>query len=201
MGNNCYLVSSGKDALLIDAAADAPHLLALAEEAGVRITDVLTTHQHFDHVQALEEVLAATGARHHASVQDAPALPAAVDVTWGANPDDDAPEAFTTSSPALDALGMRLVLLRGHTPGGLGVILPGQAAGQDGPTQLFSGDSLFPGGVGKTESPQDFTSLLDDVTRRCFTLPDDTVVHPGHGDATTIGAERPHLDEWRERGW
>ncbi|MEY8566787.1 MBL fold metallo-hydrolase [Corynebacteriaceae bacterium 7-707] len=197
MGNNCYLVSAGGDALLIDAADEAGRLLAVAADAGVRITDVLTTHRHHDHVQALADVLEATGARHHASVQDAPDLPVAVDRTWGHDADDDTPEPFTTSSPSLDALGMRLILLRGHTAGGLGVILPRH----DGPDDLFPGDSLFPGGVGKTSSPEDFSSLISDVERRCFTLPDDTRVHPGHGDGTTIGAERPHLGEWRERGW
>ncbi|MCJ7858686.1 MBL fold metallo-hydrolase [Corynebacterium kalidii] len=197
MGNNCYLVSAGGDALLIDAADEAGRLLSVAADAGVRITDVLTTHRHHDHVGALQEVLAATGARHHASVQDAPELPASVDQTWGHHPDDDAPEPFTTSSPALDALGMQLILLRGHTAGGLGVLVP-QA---DGPDDLFSGDSLFPGGVGKTATPEDFASLTSDVARRCFTLLDDTRVHPGHGAGTTIGAERPHLGEWLERGW
>ncbi|MEJ6548598.1 MBL fold metallo-hydrolase [Corynebacterium sp. USCH3] len=197
MGNNCYLVSSGGDALLIDAADEAPHLLSTAADAGVRITDVLTTHRHWDHVQALTEILAATGARHHASVQDAPDLPVHVDASWGHDPDRDAPEDFITSSPSLNSLGMRLILLRGHTAGGLGVILPRD----DGPDHLFAGDSLFPGGVGKTESPEDFDMLLTDVSRRCFSLPDDTLVHPGHGDGTTIGTERPHLEQWRERGW
>ena len=197
MGNNCYLVSAGGDALLIDAADDAQRLLAVAADADVQITDVLTTHRHHDHVQALAEVLAATGARHHASAQDAPEIPATVDRTWGHDPDSDTPEIFTTSSSALNALGMQLILLRGHTAGGLGVILPRP----DGPDDLFSGDSLFPGGVGKTETTEDFTSLLTDVSRRCFSLPDTTRVHPGHGDSTTIGTERPHLEEWRARGW
>lgn len=200
MDNNCYLVSTGGDALLIDAADDADLLLATADDLGVRITDVLTTHRHHDHVGALAEVLGATGARHHASVQDSPDIPADVDRTWGGRPDEAAPEEFTTSSDALNSLGMSLVLLRGHTAGGLGVILPG-ADGPESAPHLFSGDSLFPGGVGKTESPQDFTQLLTDVTERCFSLPDDTVVLPGHGDATTLGAERPHLAEWKERGW
>ena len=67
---------------------------------------------------------------------------------------------------------------------------------------MFTGDSLFPGGVGKTNSPEDFTSLLTDVTERLFDpLPDATWVYPGHGNDTTLGTERPHLGEWRERGW
>ena len=200
MDNSCYLISTGGDALLIDAANDADHLLALADSLGVRITDVLTTHRHADHVQALAQVLAATGARHHASQQDAPELPVAVDTRWGAAPDSDAPERLVTSSDRLNALAIDLVLLRGHTAGGLAVILRTDGD-TDGVTHVFPGDSLFPGGVGKTGSPGDFTRLFDDVERRLFVLPDNSAVHPGHGDDTTLGAERPHLTDWRARGW
>ena len=88
-------------------------------------------------------------------------------------------------------------MLRGHTPGG--VALGAEINGQQ---HLFVGDSLFPGGVGKTSSPEDFTQLLDDVISRIFEVyPDDAIVHPGHGASTTLGAERPHLDQWRARGW
>ena len=199
MDHNCYLIATGGDALLIDAADDAEHLLALAGELGVKITDVLTTHQHHDHVRALPEVLAATGARHHAPAPDARALPAPVDCTWGddRSPEGDAGELFTPASPALAELGMLVVLLRGHTPGGLALAL----STGEGPTHLFTGDSLFPGGVGNTATPEDFTRLLGDVSVRCFCYPDSTVVHPGHGDDTTLGAERPALDTWRDRGW
>ncbi|MGI3785297.1 MAG: MBL fold metallo-hydrolase, partial [Janthinobacterium lividum] len=93
----------------------------------------------------------------------------------------------------LDVVG-----LVGHTPGSI-VLAYG---GPQGPTHLFTGDSLFPGGAGKTWSPEDFTSLMDDLEAKVFAVyDDDTVVHPGHGDATTLGAERPHLAEWRARGW
>ncbi|MCI1256607.1 MULTISPECIES: MBL fold metallo-hydrolase [Corynebacterium] len=199
MDNNCYLITAGGDALLIDAADDATHLLSLAEQLGVTITDVLTTHRHSDHVRALAEVLAATGARHHSAGPDAPALPSPSDRTWGdpRSPEGDAGEPLAPASPALSELGMLVVLLRGHTPGGLALYLPTD----DGPAHLFTGDSLFPGGVGNTASPEDFRLLLGDVTSRCFRYPDTTAVHPGHGDDTTLGAERPHLDEWRDRGW
>lgn len=199
MDNDCYLLAVGGDALLVDAADDAAHLLGLAAELGVQITDVLTTHRHHDHVRALTEVLAATGARHHAPVPDADALPAPADRTWGdpRSPEGDAGQELDPASPALAGLGMLVVLLRGHTPGGLVLVLPTD----DGPVHLFTGDSLFPGGVGNTSAPEDFTRLLDDVTARCFRYPDDTVVHPGHGDDTTLGTERPHLTEWRDRGW
>lgn len=199
MNNDCYLVASSGDALLIDAADDAPHLLALAGELGVRITDVLTTHRHNDHVRALPDVLAATGARHHAPVPNAPALPVPSDRTWGdgRSPEGDAGDPLDPASTALARLGMLVVLLRGHTPGGLALVLPSD----EGPVHLFTGDSLFPGEVGNTATADDFTRLLDDVTARCFRYPDSTVVHPGHGDDTTLGAERPHLDDWRDRGW
>lgn len=197
MDNNCYLIAADGDALLIDAADDAGHLLSVAGDLGARITDVLTTHRHHDHVRALPEILGSTGARHHAPAPDAPALPAPADRTWGGAAHSGSGELLDPASPALAELGMLVVLLRGHTPGGLALVLPTD----DGPTHLFTGDSLFPGGVGNTSSPGDFTHLLDDVTERCFRYPDDTAVHPGHGDDTTLGAERPRLTQWRERGW
>jgi len=186
MDNNCYLLACGGEGLLIDAAADAPALLALADQAGVSITGVLTTHRHQDHVGALPEILERTGATHWASFLDAPALPAKVDRTLN---DGD----------TLDFAGHSLPvhILRGHTPGGACLV-----AELDGVTHLFVGDSLFPGGLGKTDSEGDFVRLYRDVTSRLFdAYPDDTVVHPGHGKGTTLGAERPKLDEWWERRW
>ena len=92
---------------------------------------------------------------------------------------------------------LEVIHLRGHTPGSIALVY--RAA--DGP-HLFTGDSLFPGGPGRTGSPEDFTSLMDDLEERVFgPLPDETWVYPGHGDDTTLGAERPQLAEWRERGW
>jgi glyoxylase-like metal-dependent hydrolase (beta-lactamase superfamily II) len=97
-------------------------------------------------------------------------------------------------------LSFEVIHLRGHTPGSVALALEGPATG--GVTQLFTGDCLFPGGVGKTWQPGDFDQLLDDVTTRVFDVYDDTtVVYPGHGDDTTLGAERPSLATWRERGW
>ena len=92
---------------------------------------------------------------------------------------------------------MPAIILRGHTPGGLAT-----AATIDGVPNLFVGDSLFPGGVGKTASEGDFFRLYKDVVMRLFSeYPDETIVRPGHGDPTTLGEERPHLEEWRERRW
>ena len=92
-----------------------------------------------------------------------------------------------------------VVHLRGHTPGSVALAYDDP----QGQTHLFTGDSLFPGGVGNTKMEgQSFDALFADVTQRVFDVyDDDTWVYPGHGSDTTLGAERPHLDEWRERGW
>ena len=96
-------------------------------------------------------------------------------------------------------LELDVIHLRGHTPGSVAL----SWADPDGGTHLFTGDSLFPGGVGNTKNPgQSFESLYADVVERVFaTHDDDTWFYPGHGDDSTIGAERPHLEEWRDRGW
>ena len=186
MDNNCYLLVSGDEGLLIDAADDARALLSLAEEAGARITAVLTTHRHPDHHRALVAVLEETGATHYAPFLDAPALPADVDVEL--NDGDTLPFAGHEFPVAI---------LRGHTPGGAAL-----AAEIDGQTHLFVGDSLFPGGLGKTTSESDFVRLFKDVKERIFDVHgDDAIVHPGHGTDTTLGAERPHLDDWWARRW
>jgi glyoxylase-like metal-dependent hydrolase (beta-lactamase superfamily II) len=93
---------------------------------------------------------------------------------------------------------LEVIHLRGHTPGSIALLYRDPA----GHGHLFTGDSLFPGGVGKTWSPEDFVSLIDDVSARIFgELPDDTWFYPGHGDDSTLGEECPKIDEWRERGW
>ena len=93
---------------------------------------------------------------------------------------------------------LEVIHLVGHTPGTIALLYDDPA----GTPHLFTGDSLFPGGVGKTWSAEDFRSLIDDVSTKLFDrLPDETWFYPGHGDDSTLGAERPHLPEWRERGW
>ncbi|WP_420113406.1 MBL fold metallo-hydrolase [Pseudactinotalea sp.] len=187
--NNAYVLTdpASGEQLLIDAADDAEAVLALVSAHGNGgLTAVLTTHQHWDHHRALPEVVAATGAQVLAGAEDADALPSPVDVRLAHG------DTVTLGSHAFD-----VIALRGHTPGSVAL-----AARTGSATMVFTGDSLFPGGVGKTESPEDFTSLLDDVETRLFArYPDDTVVHPGHGDSTTLGAERPALESWRTRGW
>ena len=186
MDNNCYLICSGDQGLLVDAASDSDALLSMAEEADVAITDVLTTHRHWDHVGALEDIIARTGATHWASFLDAPALPVK-------------PDRELQDSDSLEFAGhaFPVHILRGHTPGGAAI-----AAEIDSTINLFVGDSLFPGGLGKTNGEGDFVRLFTDVKQRIFdTYPDDAIVRPGHGDPTTLGAERPKLDQWWQRRW
>ena len=186
MDNQCYFLVDGDQALLIDAADDAAKLLAFAEELGVSITAVLTTHRHWDHTRAVEEVVKKTGAKHYASHLDAPAIPGEIDVELHHG---DVVEFAGEEYP--------VIILRGHTPGGVAL-----AAVIDGVPNLFVGDSLFPGGLGKTDSEGDFVRLFHDVNGRIFEqYPDETKVWPGHGDPTTLGEERGKLEEWWERRW
>jgi glyoxylase-like metal-dependent hydrolase (beta-lactamase superfamily II) len=191
MDNNTYLVTCAKtgETLLIDAANDAEILIDLARRYAPTVSLIVTSHQHFDHWQALEAVTEATGAPTAAHSLDAAPLPIAPDRILA---DGDTIE--------VGELAFDVIHLRGHTPGSVALALSGAVTG--GTTQLFTGDCLFPGGVGKTWQPGDFEQLLGDVSRRVFDVyPDSTVVYPGHGDDTTLGAERPHLTQWRERGW
>lgn len=191
MDNNAYLVtcSATGETLLIDAANDADVLIDLIRQNAPKVSLIVTSHQHFDHWQALQAVAAATGAPTAAHEIDAEPLPVKPDRLLA---DGDTVE--------IGELRFKVIHLRGHTPGSVALALDGPATG--GVTQLFTGDCLFPGGVGKTWQPGDFTQLLDDVTTRVFDVYDDsTVIYPGHGDDTVLGAERPHLAEWRERGW
>lgn len=186
MDNNCYLLCEDGQGLLIDAASHATDILAMADEAGVKITAVLTTHRHYDHTRALAEVLENTGAKHYAPFLDAPAIPAPADVELR---DGDTIEFAGHSFP--------VCVLRGHTPGGACLV-----AEIDGTTNLFVGDSLFPGGLGKTQSEGDFVRLFNDVKEKVFDVyPDDSIVWPGHGKPTTLGNERPDLDDWWDRRW
>ena len=191
MDNNAYLVTCSRtgETLLIDAANDANLLLDLVRELAPRVTLILTSHQHFDHWQALEALVEATGAPTAAHQLDAEPLP----VT---------PDRYLADGDTLriGELTFDVIHLRGHTPGSIALALHGPAAGDA--VHLFTGDCLFPGGPGRTTNPEDFNSLMTGLETRVFDVyGDDTVVYPGHGDDTTLGEERPRLAEWRERGW
>jgi glyoxylase-like metal-dependent hydrolase (beta-lactamase superfamily II) len=154
---------------------------------GPPVSAILTTHRHADHWQALAEVADAAGAAVYAGVDDADELPVAVDERL------EHGDVITVGDVTLE-----IIALRGHTPGSVAVLY----RDPEGVPHLFTGDSLFPGGVGKTANAADFTSLVNDVEERIFdVLPDDTWFYPGHGNDSTLGVERPHLQEWRDRGW
>ena len=206
MENNCFFLvdqRAPENSLLIDASDNAAHLQAVADAIGATVTTIVTTHSHEDHVQALEELLSAWNAQHITSALDAPDIPAAADITI--DQADGAAAAPGTISFGKD-IELGTFILRGHTKGGLCLDLSASAvgAGAQGatPRHLFVGDSLFPGGIGGTNTPDEFLTLLNDVVTRVFEVYEgDAVVHPGHGKATTVGAESPHVDEWRQRGW
>jgi glyoxylase-like metal-dependent hydrolase (beta-lactamase superfamily II) len=192
MDNNAYLVTCSRtgETLLIDAANDAEILLELIERFAPKLSLIVTSHQHQDHWLALADVARATGVPTAAHQLDAEPLPV--------KPDRILADGDTIK---IGELSFDVIHLQGHTPGSVALALDG-ADPETGTTHLFTGDCLFPGGVGKTWKKGDFEKLLGDVTRRVFDVyADSTVVYPGHGDDTTLGAERPHLNEWRERGW
>ncbi|MEC3916097.1 MBL fold metallo-hydrolase [Nocardia sp. CDC160] len=190
MDNNVYLVQCANTGatLLIDAANEADRILELiGQEADGNVELIVTTHQHPDHWWALSDVVSATEIPTAAHTLDAEPLPVK-------------PDRLLADGDKIQVgdLELEAIHLRGHTPGSVALALTDGA----GRTHLFTGDSLFPGGVGKTHSPEQFTSLLGDVETKLFDrYPDDTAVYPGHGDDTTLGVERPQLSEWRRRGW
>ncbi|MFH9350293.1 MBL fold metallo-hydrolase [Kitasatospora sp. NPDC017646] len=185
--NNAYLLRcrATDEQLLIDAASDAPVLL---ETVGDDLETVVTTHRHHDHWGALAEVVATTGARTAAGQHDAEGI-------------DVPTELLLADGDKLRVGDVELTVrhLVGHTPGAIVLIYDDP----QGHPHVFTGDCLFPGGVGNTwGDPEAFRTLFRDVNEKIFdALPDEAWVYPGHGNDTTLGAERPHLEEWRERGW
>lgn len=187
MDNNAYLLRCALTGaqLLIDAAAESHRLMDLVGSDG--LVGIVTTHRHQDHWGALAELRERTGAPLFAHVEDAPGIDVPIDrlVREG--------DVITFGECALATIH-----LIGHTPGSL-------VLAYDDPTghhHLFTGDCLFPGGVGRTWSPEDFDSLYAGVVSKIFNrFDDETWIYPGHGDDTILGNERPHLAEWRERGW
>lgn len=203
--NDAYLLTCRHQhaQLLVDAADEPERLLALVREGSgaARLDTVVTTHRHADHHRALTSVVAVTGATVAAGAQDADAITEATNVT--------VQRALRHGDVVtVGHFTLEVVALRGHTDGSVALVyrepehvrVPGAVAGR---AHVFTGDSLFPGGVGNTGGdPERFARLLDDVVTRLFDrFGDDTWIYPGHGRDTTLGAERPHLDEWRARGW
>ena len=185
MDNNVYLVGCRRTgaALLVDVADDAPRLLAASADRDV--IAAVQTHGHWDHVRAWEGVRAA-GIEMWGHAHDASLFPGAVDR-----------ELSHGERIAVGDIEVEVLHVPGHTPGSLLYLVRG-----DERWHLFSGDTLFPGGHGRTETREDHERIMDGLEAEVFDrLPDDTWVYPGHGDDTTLGTERPHLAEWRARGW
>ena len=180
--NNVFVLRDKRtgEAVLIDAANEHELLLEVSRATGVR--RVLTTHGHFDHIQAVTQMRDA-GIDVGIATEDAKMLPA-YDFTI---PDDDVIK--------VGDLRLHTIHTPGHTRGSTCFLLEGHPV-------LFSGDTLFPGGVGNTSfEGGDFPTIIRSVDTRLFTLEGETLVLPGHGLDTTIATERPHLQEWVDRGW
>ncbi|WP_237232630.1 MBL fold metallo-hydrolase [Rothia nasisuis] len=212
MANNVYLLTNRAtgEQVLIDAAYGFPAIRRFAEaalaadspantdRAGAGVLAIITTHAHWDHIRALPDAIETWDPVTYCGAPDAAAI---------AEQEGVRIEEHLTGGEHLTLAGIELevITLRGHTPGSVALALrvptdEGADAGER--VSLFTGDSLFPGGVGKTNSSRDFEQLFTDVSERIFDRFDDnTLVLPGHGDSTTLGKERPHLPEWKERGW
>lgn len=181
LDNNVYLIECTETggSLLVDAASDAEATMTLAD--GTDVVGVVTTHGHSDHHGAIPEVtdtLAVPFLLHHADEEIA-----------GKSPDSPLVEGPLT----IGAAEAHILHTPGHTPGSICIALDGV---------VITGDTLFPGGPGATRfGHSSFDTIIESIRSKLFTLPDDTVVLPGHGDSTTIGTERPQLAAWIERGW
>lgn len=203
MDNNVYLLTSKQTGqqVLIDAADDFERIrefVAAAAQEDVsekpaHLSEVLTTHGHWDHIRSLPQAASHFSATTLAGEQDAAAI---------AQQEGVAIQHTLAGGEELtyDTWTFQCIHLTGHTPGSIAFVLDDDDDAY--PTVIFTGDSLFPGGVGKTNSPEDFKNLLHDVKTKIFDRFDDfTIVLPGHGKATTLGADRGNLSEWEERGW
>lgn len=193
MDNNVYVVRCPRtgESVLIDAADEGNLLVDLCRS--LNVTKVLTTHGHQDHIQAVPAVRAA-GFGVGIGADDVGML-----TGLGGPTSDEAVHDFVIDDDSVFRVGdltLRTIHTPGHTPGSMCFVVEGSPV-------LLAGDTLFPGGPGATKFPGgDFAAIIASIGDRLFArLPDDTVVMPGHGDSTTIGAERPHLQEWADRGW
>ncbi|MBA2699296.1 MAG: MBL fold metallo-hydrolase [Nocardioidaceae bacterium] len=187
MDNNAYLLQCRRtdELVLVDAAAEPATLLGLL--GGQPLARVITTHQHRDHWDALAEVVEATGAETVAGADDVDGIP---EPTGRPVVDGD--------TISVGACTLSVIHLVGHTPGSIALLYDDP----EGTPHLFTGDSLFPGGPGRTTHRKDFESLMGHLKAKVFgRLPDETWVYPGHGNDTTLGAERGSIPEWLARGW
>jgi glyoxylase-like metal-dependent hydrolase (beta-lactamase superfamily II) len=184
MDNNAYLLrcKATGESVLVDAANEPERLLELIGDDQLSI--VVTTHQHPDHWQGLQRVVDATGAESVAHPDDAAGIPVVTSTVEDGG------------SVRVGTCSLEVISIKGHTPGSIALLYRGDGG------HLFTGDALFPGGPGRTTSPEDFKSVMDDLEAKVFgSLSDDTWFYPGHGNDSTLGKERGSLPEWRARGW
>lgn len=182
MDNNVYVLvdPETKESVLIDAPTDPDRIKQLTD--GTRVKYIILTHGDQDHIQALRAMKQTLGAPVAIHEADAGSLPSPPDLLIKEN------DVFRFGNSSVRAMHTP-----GHTPGSISLVTDGI---------LISGDTLFPGGPGNTNRPNgDFKAIISGIRDKLFVLPDDTKVYPGHGKPTTIGAEKPHLQEWIDRGW
>jgi len=169
-GTNAYMVvcQTTGDSILVDAPGEADAVLS--QLAGTKPKYIVITHTHIDHIGALEELRAKLKIPVAVHPKDAARLPSRPDIELN---DGDIVEVGKLKLKVLHTLG--------HTPGSL-CLLVGK--------YLIAGDTIFPGGPGKTGTPADFKQIVKSIETKLFVLPDDTEVYPGHGDATVLGKEK-----------
>lgn len=184
--NNVWILGDDAEVIVVDAAHDA--LPIHAALGGRTLRAIVCTHGHNDHINAAVPLAAAAGG--------APILLHPADeMLWDVVYPDRKPDDALRDGATVDVAGVELRVLHtpGHSPGGVCLLAPDR--------RLYGGDTLFKGGPGATgRSYSDFPTIIASIRDRLLVLPEDTVVHTGHGDTTTIGAEAPHLDEWIARG-
>ncbi len=178
-GVNSYVLvcPETNESLIIDPADDADKILKLTE--GTRVKEILFTHAHFDHTQAYDAVKKATGAPSAIHPADISML--------GSKPDRELSDGETIKCGNCT---IRVIHVPGHTEGGVCFLLDGD---------MIVGDNVFPGGPGKTSSPEDFKKLVAGIESKIYTLPDETRLHPGHGDGTTVGESRKEYEAFRSK--
>jgi len=186
--SNCYIVGSqsNKEGMIIDPGDEAKQILKRVKDLELDIKFIVLTHGHIDHTGALKEVREVTGAKVAIHADDAKSLKVqSLSRIFGLSyPTPPPPDRLLKDGDSIDVGGMHFEVLHtpGHTPGGICLL---------GEGVVFSGDTLFNYGIGRTDLPGgNYSQLMNSLQTRLMTLPDNTVVYPGHGAATTISAER-----------
>lgn len=192
--NNTWVVGDERECVVIDPAHDAAACLERIGSA--RVVAIVITHGHWDHVAAAPALREATGAPILLHPEDR--------FLWNETHPEQVPDGELTDLQILTVAGGSLQVRHtpGHTPGSCSLVAWRQVPASGEALAIFTGDTLFPGGPGATRwEYSDFPRIIDSIREKIFTLPGATPVNPGHGASTTVAAEAPHLEAWRERGW